>query len=129
MFVETCKVIQSRALSEKEKWLFEGEVNTFEQYLEVILDIKDMMIKYAALRVVYIALQIGYYHPGDATVMRELCNRIRNELATSPNKNKKVGEIRDIIYSEADRVLKLQDHTDWTLRYQSCIQLSNGSTN
>jgi hypothetical protein len=115
LFVETCRVIHSRALSEKEKWIFEGEVNEFEQYLAVILGIKDTMIKYAALRVVYIALQIGYYHPGNATVTSELCNSIRNELATSRNKKKKVGEINDIIYSEANRVLKLQDHTGWTL--------------
>jgi hypothetical protein len=115
LFVETCKVIHSRALSEEEKWSFEGEVNNFEQYLAVILDIKDTSIKLAALRVVSIALRIGYYHPGNATVTSELCNSIRNELATPPNKKNKVGEINDIIYGEANRVLKLQDHTDWTL--------------
>ena len=90
-------------------------MNTFEQYLAVILDIKDTMIKYAALRVVSIALRIGYYHPGNDAVTIELCNNIRNELDTSANKKKKVSEINDIIYSEANRVLKLQDHTDWTL--------------
>jgi hypothetical protein len=71
-------VIRGRALSEKEKWLFEGEANVFEEYLAAILGIKDTRIKYAALRVAISALRIGYYHADRAAVVSEISTKVRN---------------------------------------------------
>ncbi len=54
--------------------------------------------------------------------MSEISKKIQNELDTSANTKNKLNEIKDIIYSEANNVLKYRMHyegghgyTEWTL--------------
>lgn len=121
LFVETCRVIHARVLSEEEKWILEGEENNFEQHLTFILNIKDMLIKSAALRAISSALRIGYYHAGSAAVISETEANIRNDIVIAENKNHVLQEIKEIIFNEASNKLSKLGyesefvHTAWTL--------------
>ena len=103
LFDETCKAVRALAtLPEEQRRIFEDHAAKFERSLEAILSINDKHAQWAALNAAISALSIGYYHPGNPEVARELKSRLMKEH-TAPANAVRRGPIGKIIDSHARR--------------------------